>query len=294
MSDRQNSPQKIGVYVCHCGSNIAGIVDVPEVVKFASTLPNVTIAREHKYMCSDPGQDMIKKDIQELGLTRVVVSSCSPLMHEPTFRHVVEDAGLNQYLFQMANIREQCSWVTEDRKKATEKARKLVAAAVKRVALHDPLQLKEVPVNPQVLVVGGGIAGIEAALQIANSGKKVYLVEREPSIGGYMAEFDKTFPTLDCAACILTPKMVQVSKHPNVELLSYSEVTDVSGFVGNFKVKVKRKARFVDESKCTSCGICWNICFGKRIPAKRVIMKGKKVIGSNVSLKEGGDKKWNG
>jgi heterodisulfide reductase subunit A len=294
MSDRQNSPQKIGVYVCHCGSNIAGIVDVPEVVKFASTLPNVTIAREHKYMCSDPGQDMIKKDIQELGLTRVVVSSCSPLMHEPTFRHVVEDAGLNQYLFQMANIREQCSWVTEDRKKATEKAKKLVAAAVKRVALHDPLQLKEVPVNPQVLVVGGGIAGIEAALQIANSGKKVYLVEREPSIGGYMAEFDKTFPTLDCAACILTPKMVQVSKHPNVELLSYSEVTDVSGFVGNFKVKVKRKARFVDESKCTGCGICWNICFGKRVPAKRVIMKGKKVIGSNVSLKEGGDKKWNG
>jgi heterodisulfide reductase subunit A2 len=284
MSDRQNGSQKIGVYVCDCGSNIAGMVDVPEVVKFASTLPNVTIAREHKYTCSDPGQDMIKKDIQELGLTRVVVSSCSPLMHESTFRHVVEDAGLNQYLFQMANIREQCSWVTEDRIKATEKAKKLVAAAVNRVALHNPLKMKEVAVNPNALVVGGGIAGIEAALQIANSGKKVYLVEREPSIGGYMAEFDKTFPTLDCAACILTPKMVQVSKHPNIELLSYSEVTDVSGFVGNFKVKVKRKARFVDASKCTGCGICWNICFGKRIPAKRVIMKGKKLIGSNIPL----------
>jgi len=284
MSDRQNGSQKIGVYICHCGSNIGGVVDVPEVVKFARTLPNVTVAREHKYTCSDPGQDMIKKDIQELGLTRVVVSSCSPLMHEPTFRHVVEDAGLNQYLFQMANIREQCSWVTEDRKKATEKAKKLVAAAVKRVTLHGPLQVKEVPVNPSVLVVGGGIAGIEAALQIANSGKKVYLVEREPSIGGYMAEFDKTFPTLDCAACILTPKMVQVSKHPNVELLSYSEVTDVSGFVGNFKVKIKRKARFVDEKKCTGCGVCWNVCFGKRIPAKRVIVRGKKVIGSNVPL----------
>jgi heterodisulfide reductase subunit A len=286
MSPKQNGSQKIGVYICHCGSNIGGIVDVPEVVKFASTLPNVVIAREHKYTCSDPGQDMIKKDIKELALTRVVVSSCSPLMHEPTFRHVVEDAGLNQYLFQMANIREQCSWVTEDRKKATEKAKKLVAAAVKRVALHAPLQLKEVPVNPAVLVVGGGIAGIEAALQIANSGKKVYLVEREPSIGGYMAEFDKTFPTLDCAACILTPKMVQVSKHPNVELLSYSEVTNVSGFVGSFKVKVKRKARFVDEAKCTGCGACWNICFGKRIPAQRVILKGKKVIGSNASLEK--------
>ena len=287
MSNRQNGSQKIGVYVCDCGSNIAGMVDVPEVVKFAFTLPNVTIAREHKYMCSDPGQDMIKKDIQELGLTRVVVSSCSPLMHESTFRHTVEDAGLNQYLFQMANIREQCSWVTEDRIKATEKAKKLVAAAVNRVALHDPLKMKEVTVNPNALVVGGGIAGIEAALQIANSGKKVYLVEREPSIGGYMAEFDKTFPTLDCAACILTPKMVQVSKHPNIELLSYSEVTNVSGFVGNFKVKVKRKARFVDESKCNGCGICWNICFGKRIPAKRVIMKGKKLIGSNIPLDKG-------
>lgn len=192
--------RKIGVYVCHCGSNIAGTVDVEKVVEFARGLPNVAAAREYKFMCSDPGQDMIKNDIKELGLNRVVVASCSPRLHEPTFRRTVASAGLNPYLFEMANIREQCSWVTEDKAAATEKAKAMVSAAVRRVYYHDLLETKEVQVNPNTLVVGGGIAGIQAALEIADSGHKVYLVEREPSIGGNMARLDKTFPTLDCSA----------------------------------------------------------------------------------------------
>jgi heterodisulfide reductase subunit A len=255
-----NGGERIGVYICRCGTNIAQTVDVEEVVRFAAALPNVVIARENKYMCSDPGQDLIKKDIRDLELTRIVVSSCSPLMHELTFRVACSDAGLNQFLFQMANIREQCSWVTEDKKKATEKAKKLVRAAVNRVLHHKPLEVKEVPVQPAVMVVGAGIAGIEAALQIANAGKKVYLVEKEPSIGGHMAQFDKTFPTLDCAACILTPKMAQAGAHPNIELLSYSEVDSLSGYVGNFKVKVRKKPRYVDLSKCNACAECVNVC----------------------------------
>ncbi len=192
--------EKTGVYICHCGTNIAGIVNVEEVTDFASSLPGVAIARHYAYMCSDPGQELIKQDIKELGLARVVVASCSPLMHEHTFRRACEEAGLNPFFFQMANIREQCSWVTEDPAKATQKAKGIVAAAVRRVLFHEPLQIKEVPVNPAALVVGGGIAGIEAALRIADSGRKVYLVEREPSIGGHMAQLFKTFPTLDCSA----------------------------------------------------------------------------------------------
>lgn len=192
--------ERIGVYVCHCGTNIAGPVNVEEVTDFASTLDGVAVARHYAYMCSDPGQDLIKKDIKELGLTRVVVGSCSPLMHEHTFRRACEEAGINPFFFQMANIREQCSWVTEDPKEATQKAKGIVAAAVKRVPYHEPLEVREVPVNPAALVVGAGIAGIEAALRIADSGRKVYLVEREPSIGGHMAQLFKTFPTLDCSA----------------------------------------------------------------------------------------------
>ena len=192
--------KRIGVYVCHCGTNIAPTVDVKEVARFAAQLPGVVMARDYEYMCSDPGQDLIKEDIKELGLTRVVVASCSPLMHEHTFRRACEEAGLNPFYFQMANIREQVSWVTEDTKMATEQAKHAVAAAVYRVAHHEPLQVNEVPVQPSVLIVGGGIAGIEAALRIADSGKKVYLVEREPSIGGHMAQLHKTFPTLDCSA----------------------------------------------------------------------------------------------
>jgi heterodisulfide reductase subunit A2 len=251
---------RIGVYVCHCGTNISQTVDVAAVAKYAAKLPGVVVAREYKYTCSEPGQEMIRQDIRGLGLNRVVVTACSPLMHEPTFRRTCAAAGLNPFLFQMANIREHCSWVHDDKELATEKARKIVAGAVARVAQHVPLETKRVPVNPAVLVVGGGIAGIEAALQIADGGKQVYLVEREPSIGGHMAKFDKTFPTLDCAACILTPKMVSVGQHPNIRTFSYSEVTEVAGYVGNFRVKVKRKARYVDEKECTGCGLCIEKC----------------------------------
>ena len=191
---------KIGVYICHCGANIASTVDVEKVTNFAKGLPSVTIARDYKFVCSDPGQELIKNDIKELGLNRVVVASCSPRLHEQTFRRTLASANLNPYLFEMANIREHCSWVHEDNEKATEKAKALVSAAVRRVLHHVPLETKEVPVNPNTLVVGGGIAGIQAALEIADSGHKVYLVEREPSIGGHMAQLDKTFPTLDCSA----------------------------------------------------------------------------------------------
>jgi NADH:ubiquinone oxidoreductase subunit E/NAD-dependent dihydropyrimidine dehydrogenase PreA subunit len=261
-----SNEQRIGVYVCHCGTNIAHTVDVGAVVAHASTLPGVTVAKEYKYMCSDPGQEIIRRDIEEQKLTRVVVASCSPLMHEATFRKACEEAGLNRFLFQMANIREHCSWVHSDRRRATAKAKQLVSAAIHRVRHHLPLEEREVPVRPETMVVGAGIAGIEAALRVAESGKKVYLVEKEPSIGGHMAKFDKTFPTLDCAACILTPKMVNVGEHPNIQLLSYSEVEEVSGYVGNFKVKVRRKARHVDEDKCTGCGLCVEHCLVTNAP----------------------------
>ncbi|MFQ6131943.1 MAG: FAD-dependent oxidoreductase [Armatimonadota bacterium] len=270
--------ERIGVYVCHCGTNIAGSVDVQEVAASAESLPHVVVGRDYTYMCSDPGQDLIRQDIEELGLTRVVVASCSPLMHEPTFRRACAEAGLNPYLFQMANIREQCSWVHEQRSVATEKARRLIRAAVNRVQLHEALEAKQVPVHADAVVVGGGITGIEAALKLAEAGKKVYLIEKEPSIGGQMAKFDKTFPTLDCAACILTPKMVAVRQHPNIELLTYSEVEEVSGYVGNFKLKVRRKARYVDEDKCTGCGECWEKCLGLRVPSQRIVQKGDLVI----------------
>jgi len=255
-----NNGTRIGVYICHCGTNISQTVDITELAEYARTLPDVAVVREYKYMCSKPGQELIKKDIEEQNLSRVVVSSCSPLMHEGTFRGACEDAGLNRFLFQMSNIREQCSWVHSDRKKATSKAKRLVGAAVRRVRYHRSLEQREVAVKPKALVVGAGIAGIEAALRLGDAGKQVYLVEREPSIGGHMAKFDKTFPTLDCAACILTPKMVAVGQHPNIQLLTYSEVDDVSGYVGNFKVKVRRKARYIDEEKCTGCGQCIERC----------------------------------
>ncbi len=270
---------KIGVYVCHCGTNISGKVDVGAVTAFAGSLGNVAIAREYKFMCSDPGQILIQNDIKNLGLDRVVVASCSPLMHEPTFRGACERADLNRYLFQMANIREHCSWVTVDPNAATEKAKALIAAAVAKASNLVPLPLKTVPIDQAALVVGGGIAGIQAALDIAESGRTVYLVEREPSIGGHMARFDKTFPTLDCAACILTPKMVQAGKHPNIKLMSSSEVEAVRGFVGNFEVKIRRKATYVDQTKCTGCGLCWESCPARKIPARRSIRKGKLVIG---------------
>jgi heterodisulfide reductase subunit A len=229
-------------------------------------------------MCSDPGQAPIEEDIQQLGVNRVVVAACSPLMHELTFRNAALKAGLNRYLVQIANIREHCSWVHDDVRLATQKAKALILAAVRRVALHQPLEPLRAEINPNVLVVGGGIAGIQAALEIAETGKTVYLVEREATIGGRMGQFDKTFPTLDCAACILTPKMVSVSHRKNIKLLSLSEVVGFSGYIGNFKVRVRRKTRYVDESKCTGCGQCWNVCPATRVPRNRTILLGDQVI----------------
>jgi heterodisulfide reductase subunit A len=251
---------KIGVYICQCGINIASTVDVEKVAEEAMSFPDVAVSRYYKYMCSDPGQDLIRKDIKEMKLDRVIVASCSPRMHEPTFRAVLEDAGLNPYCFEMVNLREQCSWVHEDKEKATAKAIHMVRGAVTRASFLEPLEKKEVSVIPRALVVGGGIAGIQAALEIADKGFTVYLVERSPSIGGRMAQLDKTFPTLDCSACILTPKMVDVARHPNIELFTYSEIENVDGYIGNFKVTIKKKPRYVDIEKCVGCGACAEAC----------------------------------
>jgi heterodisulfide reductase subunit A2 len=263
MRGNGNNGVRVGVYVCHCGTNIAGKVDMNAVVESASKLPGVVIARDYKYMCSDPGQDLIGQDAKEFGLNRVVVASCSPHLHELTFRKATANAGQNPYLFHMVNIREHVAWVTDDPGMATIKAQALIKAAVQRAIWHQKLERRRFPVNPNVLIVGGGIAGIQAALTLADAEKQVYLVEREPSIGGHMAQFDKTFPTLDCAACILTPKMTAVKQHPNIHLMTYSEVSAVSGFVGNFKVKVKRYPRYVDEEKCVGCSECIEACVYK-------------------------------
>jgi heterodisulfide reductase subunit A len=261
LPEAANGAPRIGVYVCQCGINIAAKVHIAEVVEFAQTLPGVSVAREYKFMCSDPGQALIQQDLREGRVNRVVVASCSPLMHEATFRRATAEGGQNPFFFQMANIREHVSWVTADGASATEKAKALIAAAVRRVTLHRPLEKKRVPVHPQVLVVGAGIAGIEAALKIAEAGKQVFLVEREPTIGGHMAKFDKCFPTLDCAACILTPKMTQVRAHPNIDLRTYAEVESVEPYdLRNFKVKIRRKPRYVNVDTCTGCGECANIC----------------------------------
>jgi heterodisulfide reductase subunit A len=256
-------PVRIGFYICHCGTNIAGVVDVQAVAKYVATLPNVVVSRDYKYMCSDPGQEMIVQDIIEHRLNRIVVAACSPLLHEHTFREATRRGGLNPFFFQMVNIREHDAWVHTDRQLATRKAMALARAAVQRVPLHKPLEIKKVAINPNVLVVGGGIAGIHAALVLANAGKQVYLVEREPTIGGHMAKFDKTFPTLDCAMCVLSPKMAAAGSHPNITLWSYSEVVKVDGFVGNFKVTVRRKPRYVLEDLCTGCQECVEACIYK-------------------------------
>jgi len=287
MSGGENRGEKprIGVYVCHCGSNIAKTVKVSEVVAAARQWPDVTVAREYPFMCSDPGQEIIQSDIEEHDLDRVVVAACSPLMHENTFRQAVETSGLNRYLFEMANIREQVSWVTIDSRAATEKATALVRAAVWRVRFHDPLEMRKVGIKQKVLIVGAGIAGIEAALQIADAGYKVLLVEREPSIGGHMARFDKTFPTLDCAACILTPKMVSAGRHPNITLLTHTEVEEVDGYIGNFTVKLRKKARYVDTELCNSCGSCYEACPSSPLPGNRRLMLGDQVVHKGPALK---------
>jgi heterodisulfide reductase subunit A len=253
--------ERVGVYICHCGSNIAGQVDVEDLAQWAGeNLEGVVVSKDYQFMCSSLGQELIEEDIRNEGLTRVVVGACSPHLHERTFRRACSNAGLNPYLMQMASLREQISWVTTDKDKANEKARALISASVHRVQHQEELVPSEVPVNPNTLVVGAGIAGIQAALELADAGHHVYMVEREPSIGGHMAQFDKTFPTLDCAACILTPKMSDAGNHPNITILTYSEVEEVSGFVGNFNVRVRKRARYVVEEDCTGCGICIEKC----------------------------------
>jgi heterodisulfide reductase subunit A len=255
--------EKIGVYVCHCGTNIAGTVDVEGVAKWAAEElkhRGVVVARDYKFMCSSLGQELIEKDIKELGLTRVVVAACSPHLHEKTFRNACKNAGLNPYLCELVSIREQVSWVHTDKTAATEKAKAVISSGVERTIWDEPLEPLRVPINPDTLIVGGGIAGIQAALEIADAGYHVYMVEREPSIGGHMAQFDKTFPTLDCSACILTPKMVDVGNHPNITLLTWAEVTEVEGYVGNFNVTIRQKPRYVNTELCTGCGICQEKC----------------------------------
>ena len=258
-----NGKPRVGVYVCHCGSNIAGTVDVAELREWTQKrlgAHGVVVARDYKFMCSSLGQELIEKDIKDLALDRVVVAACSPHLHETTFRSACRRAGLNPYLCELASIREQVSWVHTDRAAATDKSKAVVSGAVERVARNAPLEPMHVPINPATMVVGGGIAGIQAALEIADAGYPVYLVEREPSIGGHMAQFDKTFPTLDCAACILTPRMVSAGSHPNITTMTWSEVEKVDGYVGNFTVTVRQKARGVKTELCTGCGVCQEKC----------------------------------
>lgn len=255
--------ERVGVYVCHCGTNISATVNVEEVRDWAGQRlkdRGVVISRDNKFMCSSLGQELIEKDIKELGLTRVVVAACSPHLHEQTFRGAAKRAGLNPYLTELVSIREQVSWVHTDKGAATDKAKAVVSGGVERVIKNTPLEPLRVPINEATLVVGGGIAGIQAATEIADAGFPVYLVEREPSIGGHMAQFDKTFPTLDCAACILTPKMVTAGAHEKIKLFTWSEVESVSGYVGNFTVTIRQKARYVNTELCTGCGICQEKC----------------------------------
>ncbi len=258
---------KIGVYVCHCGVNIAATVDIGQVTAFARTLPSVAMVRDYQYMCSDPGQDLIKNDIRNLGLDRIVVAACSPRMHELTYRKAVRAAGLNPYFFEMANIREQCSWVHPDKGKGTLKAMDLIAAAVAKVSRHEPLQEKEVNVTPAVLVIGGGLAGIQASLDIARAGFEVYLVEKSPTLGGQLLKMDRTFPTLEETASHLLPKMEEVSNHPLIHLLPQSEVVEVEGYVGNFNVRVRHHPRYVDPEKCNRCKKCEEVC-PVRVPSE--------------------------
>jgi len=289
MSEKESNgngkhPTRVGLYICHCGTNISKMVDVARISELMQTYPQVVVSKHYKFMCSEPGQELIINDIKEHKLDRVVVAACSPLMHELTFRTAVERGGLNRYFFEMVNIREQVSWVTTNFNAATSKANALIRGAVARVVLHEPLEMLRVPIGKRVMVIGGGIAGIEAALMVADAGYEVMLVEKEESIGGHMAKFDKTFPTLDCAACILTPKMVAVGKHPRIRLLTWSEVEEVNGYIGNFKIKVRHKARYVDASLCNSCGSCYDACPSRPYPKERKLFIGNKVFSEGQHL----------
>ncbi|MCE5224147.1 CoB--CoM heterodisulfide reductase iron-sulfur subunit A family protein [bacterium] len=251
---------KIGVFVCWCGSNIAETVDVKRAAETIAKIPGVVYSVDYKYMCSDPGQDMVKNAIKEYNLTGVVVASCSPRMHEKTFRKAASEAGLNPYMLEMANIREHCSWVHDNKEEATQKAIDLIRMMVEKVKRNKPLQNIKIPVTKKALVIGGGVTGIQAALDIAAGGIPVILLEREPSIGGHMSMLDETFPTLDCSQCILTPKMVEVAQNPLVTIMTYSELEKLEGFIGNFKATIKKKARHVNVEECTGCGTCWTKC----------------------------------
>ena len=252
--------KKTGVFICHCGINIAGTVDVKKVAEELSKYPGVEHSEDYIYMCSDPGQNKIIDAVKEKQLDRVVISCCSPTLHETTFRNACKFAGINPFLCEIGNIREQCSWVHSDIEKATEKAIKITKSTVERILRNEPLEPVSIPVTKRALVIGGGIAGIQSALDLANSDFEVILVERYPSIGGRMIQLSETFPTLDCSQCILTPKMVEVSKHKNIKLLTYSEVQEVNGYVGNFKVKILKKPTYVDPEKCTLCDECIKVC----------------------------------
>ena len=258
--------QRIGVFVCHCGTNIAATVDVKKVAETLGHEPGVVFSTEYQYMCSQSGQDLIKNAIHEHKLTGVVVCSCSPRMHEQTFRKTCASAGLNGYMVEIANIREQCSWIHKDKEEATEKAVILGRTAIAKVHLNAPLTAGESPVTKRALVIGGGIAGIQTALDIADAGFEVDIVEKKPTIGGKMTQIDKTFPTLDCAACILTPKMVEAAQNEKIKIYAYSEVEAVKGFVGNFHVTIRKKARYVKEDVCTGCGLCTEKCPQKKVP----------------------------
>ena len=251
---------RVGVFVCHCGENIRRKVDPVQVAEFARRLPGVALVEDYPYMCSAPGQKKVQEAIREQGLTSVVVAACSPHLHEPTFRGATAEAGMNPFLCEMANIREQCAWVTENGGAATQKACEIVATMVEKAKRDQALYPIEVPVTKRALVIGGGVAGIRAALDIANAGHAVTLVERQPTLGGNMARLSETLPTLDCSQCILTPLMVEASRHPNLELLTYAEVEEVSGYVGNFQVKIRKKARYVNEELCTGCDDCVPAC----------------------------------
>ena len=259
---------KIGFFICHCGENIGATIDCEKVAAEAAKFDGVAFATDYKYMCSDPGQSLIRKAIEEQKLDGVVVAACSPRMHEPTFRRACSEAGLNPYLCEMANLREHCSWVHEKGEPTTAKAIDIVRGLVEKVKRNKPLKPIEVPITKKALVIGGGIAGIQAALDIANCGHQVILVEKEPSIGGHMSQLSETFPTLDCSQCILTPRMVEVAQHPNIKLYTYAELEHLDGFIGNFKATIRLKAKSVDEKICTGCGLCTTKCPQKRIPSE--------------------------
>jgi heterodisulfide reductase subunit A len=258
---KQPEQLRIGVFVCHCGLNIAGTVDIKQVVEYAKTIPDVVYVKENRYTCADPGQEEIRKGIRENKLNRVIVAACSPRMHEPTFRRTVSEAGLNPFLFEMANIREFASWCHPNTpQEATERAKDAVRMAVAKARLMMPLQIIEVPVTNKALIIGGGIAGMNAALDLAEMGFKVYMLENTESIGGHMAALDKTFPTLDCSICIEGPKMVDCGRHPNIKIFANSELVKVDGYIGNFKVKIRKKPRYVIPERCTGCGECKDAC----------------------------------